>query len=352
MAPRPPRPWGTSTPATKRRSGSASSRTTRSRPLDASAQTSRIRALRSAKARVDPWRPLGILVEEERVCGGALESVATVFLAGSECPFTCVFCDLWRHTLEGPTPEGALPAQLRLALEDDAVRRARPRRIKLYNASNFFDPRAVPPADLPVLAELLRPFDGVTVECHPSLVGDACFEFALRLAGRLEVAMGLETIHPEALARLNKRVRPDDFADAAARLARADIDVRAFVLVGAPFVPAQEGARWAVASTAFAIEQGAGVVALVPVRGGNGELERLAAAGEFSPPTLRDLEAVLEAAWRPAGSVVIADLWDAARLPACRACAAPRIERLARINRTGRLEPSVRCDACLGRERP
>jgi radical SAM enzyme (TIGR01210 family) len=293
---------------------------------------------------------VGVLVGDERVCGGGLESVLTVFLAGSECPFTCVFCDLWRHTLDVPTPKGALPAQLRQALEDDAVRRARPRRIKLYNASNFFDPRAVPPADLPELAELLRPFDGVTVECHPSLVDDRAFEFARRLRGRFEVAMGLETIHPQALKHLNKRVRLEDFADAAARLRRADIDVRAFVLVGAPFVPADECVTWAVRSVAHAVEQGAGLVALVPVRGGNGELERLAAAGEFRPPTLRDLEAALEAASCPGPAVVIADLWDVERLPACPACAAPRIERLARINRTGRLEPAVRCDAC--RERP
>jgi radical SAM enzyme (TIGR01210 family) len=238
-----------------------------------------------------------------------------------------------------------------VALEEEAVRRARPRRIKLYNASNFFDARAVPPSDLPVLAELLRPFDGVTVECHPGLVGDVCLDFADRLRGRLEVAMGLETIHPQALARLNKRVSVDDFAGASARLRGAGIDVRAFVLVGAPFVPAAEGVAWSVQSAACALEQGAGVVALVPVRGGNGELERLAAAGGFRPPTLMDLEAALEGAFRPAPSVVIADLWDAARLPACSACGAARIERLARINRTGRLEPEVGCVACRGRAR-
>lgn len=278
--------------------------------------------------------------------GGAVEPVATVFLGGSECPFTCVFCDLWRHTLDGPTPEGALPAQLGIALEDDAVRRARPRRIKLYNASNFFDPRAVPPADLPALAERLRPFEAVTVECHPSLVDDRAAQFARRLTGRLEVAMGLETIHPEALARLNKRVALDGFADAAARLRAVDVDVRAFVLVGAPFVPADESVTWAARSVAHALEHGAGVVALVPLRGGNGEMERLAAAGEFRPPTLGDLEAALDASVSPGPAVVVADLWDAQRLPACPQCASSRIERLARINRTGRPEPSVRCDAC------
>lgn len=330
----------------KRHTGAASSRSTRSRTLAPSAEAARIRALRSPKERFDPWKPLGLHLEEERRPDGEVEPVLTVFLAGSECPFTCVFCDLWRYTLDEPTPPGALPAQVRIALADEAVRRASPRRIKLYNASNFFEPRAVPPEDLSVLADLLRPFGGVTVECHPRLVDEACFGFSKRLEGRLEVAMGLETIHPEALRRLNKGVSIDDFARAAARLWEADIDVRAFVLVGAPFVPPEESVQWAVRSVDHALDQGAAVVALIPARGGNGEMERLAASGEFQAPTLRDLEAALEGSLRPGGGVVVADLWDAERLPACGACGPSRIARLGRINRTGRIEPGVRCASC------
>jgi radical SAM enzyme (TIGR01210 family) len=311
----------------------------------------RIRALRPAKGSVDPWRPLGVLVEEERGPAGGLEPVVTVFLAGSECPFTCVFCDLWRDTLDLPTPRGALPAQLRLALADEAVRRARPRRIKLYNASNFFDPRAVPPQDLPELAELVRPFAGVSVECHPRLVGDDCFAFAERIQGRLEVAMGLETVDTRALPRLGKQATLDDFALAASRLREAGIDMRAFVLVGTPFVPAPEAVASAVASVAYAIGLGARVVSLIAVRGGNGALERLAEQGEFAPPTLGQLEAALDASLRLGRGSVSADLWDAAALPACPACRRARIERLRLVNRTGLPQPVVACDACGGRER-
>jgi len=314
------------------------------------AKASRVRALRPPKERVDPWQPLGVLVEDERGRGGEVEAVVTVFLAGSECPFTCTFCDLWRYTLDQPTPPGALPSQLRQALADEKVRRASPRRIKLYNASNFFEPRAVPPRDLPELAELVRPFAGVTVESHPRLVGEACFEFAGRIPGRLEVAMGLETIHPRALPRLDKQASLADFAGAAERLRRADIGVRVFVLVGTPFVPAEESVAWAVRSTAWAFEQGADVVALIAVREGNGELERLAAAGEFTPPTLRDLEAALEGALGLHRGVVVADLWNTTLLRGCPACRPARVERLARMNRTGRVEPVIRCDACAGRE--
>ena len=310
------------------------------------AQAARVRALRPPRERVDPWQPLGVLVEEERGPDGETEPVLTVFLAGSECPFTCVFCDLWRHTLPHPTPAGALPAQLRRALDSEAARRASPRRIKLYNASNFFDPLAVPAADLPLIADLVRPFSGVTVECHPRLVGPACFEFAARIAGRLEVAIGVETVHPEALSRLNKGAGLDDLARAAAGLRHAGIDVRAFVLVGTPFVPAEDGLAWTVRSAAWALDQGAGLVALIPVRGGNGELERLAAAGEFTPPALRDLEAAVEGSLRIGQGRVVADLWDAAARPGCPACRPARIGRLARMNLSGGIETAIGCDAC------
>ena len=138
----------------------------------------------------------------------------TVFLTGSECPFTCVFCDLWRQTLDGPTPAGAIPSQLDrvlaelTALEEGAT-------IKLYNASNFFDRRAVPRSDWPAIAERLTGFERVVVECHPRLVDDSCLEFAALLAGRLEVAMGLETARVEVLARLNKKMTLEDFDRAA-----------------------------------------------------------------------------------------------------------------------------------------
>ena len=73
--------------------------------------------LRPPKPQVDPWRPLDVLVEEERWSPMArMRRSMTVFLAGSECPFTCVFCDLWQYTLDEPTPPGAIPQQLEIAL--------------------------------------------------------------------------------------------------------------------------------------------------------------------------------------------------------------------------------------------
>jgi len=316
-----------------------------------------VRRLRPAKKRVDSFLPIAHFWETERLPAGGEIAALTILLAGAECPYTCVYCDLWKETLDGPTPRGALPAQLRAVLTA-ASPLPQPSAAKLYNASNFFEPRAVPGEDEAEILALLAPFSRVTVECHPRLVGRRCLGFAERLAGRLEVAMGLETVHPEALARLNKGMTLADFDRAAATLRSAGIGLRAFVLVGAPFVPAEESVEWAVRSAAHAFAAGAERVSLIPVRAGNGAMEDLEAAGEWTPPTLDPLETALERCLEAqAGSVglagiarsigiVTADLWDARRFASCPECVDRRLARLARMNGTGRNEPRFSCPLC------
>ncbi len=314
-----------------------------------------VRARRPPKPAIDPRQPLDTLLEDERTPDGRLVPALTVFLAGAECPFTCVFCDLWRYTLDRPTAPGDLPAQVEVALTGlSNAERGRLKRLKLYNASNFFDPRSVPASDLPRLAELAEPFERVVVECHPRLVGDACFAWSRILAGELEVAMGLETIHPRAFPRLGKRMSLDDFDRAAEALVTRGIFLRAFVLVGAPFVPPAETAEWAIRSAEHAFGRGAESVALIPVRDGNGELERLTAEGEFQPPTLAALETALDGtlkleAIRSGRATVSADLWDLDRFADCPHCFEARQARLERLNRSGQAELRVDCGACNGR---
>ena len=175
-----------------------------------------IRSRRGRKIEPDPSLPIAHFREVERRLDGSCAVVLHVLLAGAECPFTCVFCDLWRRTLDGPTPPGAIPRQLAIALRETGPLPATCG-IKLYNASNFFDPRAVPAGDDEAIAALLQPFDRVTVECHPRLVGRRCLEFADRIPGRLEVSMGLETADAAALAQLNKGMTLEDFDRTAAR---------------------------------------------------------------------------------------------------------------------------------------
>jgi archaeosine synthase beta-subunit len=195
----------------------------------------RIRSLRPPRARVDPYRAHATLVEKERRPDGRIEQSLTVFLAGAECPFACSFCDLWQWTVDGPTPSGALTAQLEQALASHEG--PMPDRVKLYNASNFFDPRAVPPADVAGIASLLRGTEAITVESHAATIGKRATDFARALSGRLEVALGLESIHPVAMAESNKRMDLARFDRAVSLLSEHEIDVRVFVLLGMPYVP-------------------------------------------------------------------------------------------------------------------
>ncbi|HEX7980500.1 MAG TPA: hypothetical protein VF461_17995 [Gemmatimonadaceae bacterium] len=316
--------------------------------MTASAADRRIRSLRPPKPHVDPYVAHGTALDEERRPDGRVERALTVFLAGAECPFTCSFCDLWRYTLDGPTPPGALVAQLERVLAD--VGEPLPERLKLYTASNFFDRRAVPPEDLPALARLAAPFASVTVESHASTIGPGVAAFARMLSagGRLEVAMGLETVHPVAAERLNKRLTLARFDRAAASLTADGIDVRAFVLLGAPHIAPEESVEWTVRTVEHAAAQGAAVVSIIPVRGGNGEMERLAALGEFTPPTLAQLEEALDGCGHVANTVVTADTWDLETFARCEACLPARAERLRRINVSGRAESRVTCTVCGG----
>lgn len=253
-------------------------------------------------------------------------------------------CDLWQHTVEETVPVGAIPAQIRAALADLGPAR----RIKLYNAGSFFDPRAIPPRDYAAVAALLGRFDRVTVECHPALVGDSCVAFNDLLDGRLEVALGLETIHPAVLPRLNKGMSLDRFRRAAETLRNHGIPLRTFVLVGLPFVSPAESVEWCGRSVDFAFDCGSSIVSLIPTRAGNGALDDLARSGDFLPPTLGMLEESAARGIALRRGRVFADLWDLEKLKECPDCFDARALRLRTLNFEQTVAPPVPCAACGG----
>lgn len=304
-----------------------------------------IRAQRPAKNGVDPWRPQAFLVEPERTARGTVEEVATIFLVNRECPFHCLMCDLWKNTTDVRVPAGAIPAQMAYALE----RLPPARHIKLYNAGNFFDAQAIPPADWPAIAKLARGFTTVIVESHPLLIGDRCLAWQRLLEPALEVAIGLETIHPGVLPRLNKRMTLADFDRAAGFLRRHGIAVRVFLLLQPPFLDEAEGVRWAKRSLAYAFDAGVECCVVIPTRAGNGAMERLQAQGLFQPPRLEALEEVLDYGIGLGRGRVFADLWDIAQFSPCRRCGPARKARLDTLNRTQQTLPPV---ACACREPP
>lgn len=277
-------------------------------------------------------------------------------------------CDLWVHTTTSDTPRGAIPRQIRHAVEH--LRRDAPASsvVKLYNAGSFFDQRAVPSQDDEAIAEALQPFDRVIVESHPSLVGDRTWRLRDALAqpshgAQLEVAMGLETADPIALERLNKGITVKSFAAAARALASHDVALRVFLLIHPPFVRRAEQDAWLARSIDVAFECGATVVSLIPTRGGNGALEALGTTSDFTPPSLIDIEHSaligLATSHKPAADVarvpiagrLFVDTWDLQRFSSCVDCAPQRQARLRLLNLQQRVPPPVACGTC-GEETP
>ncbi|MFZ0305596.1 MAG: radical SAM protein [Terracidiphilus sp.] len=291
---------------------------------------------------VDARVPYAYLVEDERNAAGEIVPTATIFLTNRECPWRCLMCDLWRNTISETVPAGAIPQQIDYALE----RIPAARQIKLYNSGSFFDPRAIPPEDYEAIARRLDGFDRVIVECHPALVGDACARFRDLIRGKFEVAMGLETAHREILELLNKHMTLEMFAESARLLRESEIDLRAFILVKPPFMREEESVDWAVRSLEYAFECGATAASLIPTRGGNGTMEELAAADDFSSPALRTLVAAFERGILLKKGRVFADLWNAETWPGCHACRGRRIARLRDMNLEQRLLEAVACDMC------
>lgn len=296
-------------------------------------------AARPKKAAVDPWRPYAYHVEEERSATGSIDPVATIFLTNRECPFRCLMCDLWKNTTDETVPKGAVPAQIDYALE----RLPDARHVKLYNSGNFFDQQAYPPSDRPPIANRVRDFDTVTVENHPKLCRDVCVEFADRLDGRLEIALGLETAHPTVLDRLNKGMTREDFRRAVGFLRENDIAVRTFILLRPPFLSETEGVEWALRSIEFAFDAGVQCASVVPTRSGNGIMQRLEREGHFEPPSMTSIETVLEKGIRLNRGRVFMDLWDLERFYECETCGPRRRDRLRRMNLTQEVQPEVSC---------
>ena len=311
---------------------------------------------RGARPQHDPWRYQGLIVEDERTADGSCARIGTVLLTGRECPWRCTMCDLWAYTTVTDTPVGAIPTQVAAALAAVRDEPVPVTGIKLYNAGSFFDPRAVPDADYEGVAAGLAGLSRVIVESHPALVGERVDRLIAALEhhrnadeppAQLEVAMGLETAHPVALDRLNKRFTLKHFAQASSALAARGVALRVFLLISPPFIPPHEQDDWLLRSVDAAFTCGASVVSLVPTRPGNGAIDALAAIGSFRAPALDDIErshALALTHARGRGRVFV-DLWDLERFAPCRQCFTARRDRLHAMNLRQQVLPQSACTA-------
>lgn len=298
-----------------------------------------VRSRRGSKNQVESRKPYEFLVEEERGITGEIEKVATIFLSNKECPFQCLMCDLWKNTTNKSVSVGDIPEQIEWALS----RLPDAKTIKLYNSGNFFDSNAIPVKDYEAIAELVKDFDTVIVENHPKLINALTFKFQKLLVPKLEIAMGLETVHKEVLKRLNKKMTLRDYEKAVSTLSGHNIQTRAFILLKPPFLNESEGILWAKRSLDFAFKAGVHCCTVIPTRYGNGALNQLGKMDLFSPPKVNSLENVLEYGIGLNSGNVFADLWDIELFSKCSKCLSTRKERLQQMNLHQSVFPEISC---------
>ena len=296
-------------------------------------------SMRGSKNPVDPEKPYSWLVEKERSISGKIEDTGIIFLTNRECPFHCLMCDLWKNTTDKSVAVGSIPKQIEWALEQMPDIK----HLKLYNSGNFFDTRAIPVEDYNKIASLLRNFETIIVECHPRLINEKCLDFRDMLKSELQVAIGLETVNPEILLKLNKQMTLDDFKNAANYLAKNKIPARAFILLKPPLLSESEGVYWAERSIDFAFNTGVECCTVIPVRAGNGVMDFLKEKGDFNLPAIRSLESVLEYGIGLNAGRVFADVWDLGLFSNCNKCIDQRINRLIDMNQNQKIFSPVKC---------
>ncbi len=297
---------------------------------------------RGPKNPVDPLRPYLFFQEEEISPTGNVEKVNTIFLTNAECPFKCLMCDLWKNTTNSSVRPGNIPQQIRWANSQLGSAES----IKLYNSGNFFDRNAIPVEDYEEIAGLLDGFDRVIVESHPKLVGELCLYFNKLIKGELQVSIGLETVHPDVLPLLNKKMDLNDFRKSVRFLGSNGITSRAFILLKPPFLSDDEGVEWTKRSIDFSISAGVECNVIIPTRVGNGAMEQLHYEGYFDPPVIKSLEKVLEYGIQLQKGRVLGDLWDIEKFSTCSECLDDRIARINEMNLTQRILQEINCPGC------
>jgi archaeosine synthase beta-subunit len=299
-----------------------------------------IKSSRGKKNQVDLHKPYAWMIEKELSANGKVEDVAVIFLTNKECPFKCIMCDLWRNTTDETVPAGSIPEQIETVLKDlPSVKH-----LKLYNSGSFFDTKAIPEVDHKRIASMLSDFETVIVESHPAFLNKKCLDFKKMLKPDLHVAMGLETANPEVLRNLNKKMTLGKFRDAVIFLTANCILSRAFILLRPPYMSEQEGIYWAEKSLIFAFEAGVECCTVIPVRPGNGAMEKLMDQGLFGLPQIRSLETVQEYGISLKAGRVFADTWDLGLFSECDKCLDSRIARITDMNLTQKIIPEIKCE--------
>lgn len=295
-------------------------------------------SLRPTKRLRDLDQPIGTWTEREILPDGRTGTVGTIIVNNRECPYRCVMCGLWQDTVDHTPKPGQIVEQITSALRKFGRLDA----LKLYNAGSFFDEDAIPAEDRPPIAAACRDIDWVIVECRPDLIDDRVAEFASRLSGRLQVAIGLETVDAMILALLNKRMTLGDYERGTAFLNDRQIAHRAFIMVKPPLCNEARGLELGRASIEFAVRCGAKTISLIPTHITPGAMAELERANFVRPPSPWSLFRLADQALHRNDIHVLVDTWTLRRSAHCDVCIEPMDAAFRTLNERQTL-PSVSC---------
>ena len=160
------------------------------------------------------------------------------------------------------------------------------------------------------------------------------------------------TIHPKAMAAMNKGMTLEDFHNAVEKCRQLGLDVRAFVLLHPPGIALEESVEWTWKTVAYALERNVRHVSVIPVRAGNGWIDNLIDEGKYQLPTISLVRAFYDACYEQdipirspsiqiaTPSVVEFDLWDWDNLKGgCGLCQPKLKAHIEQCNRTQHLIP-------------
>ncbi|MCS4540911.1 MAG: hypothetical protein HY929_01100 [Euryarchaeota archaeon] len=276
-----------------------------------------VRGFRTQKNTRPVSEPVAYWVENEVLYDKRSHPVGTIILNTKECPYACTMCGYWKDSLDFTPSHEALIDQVKFALgklrEIDAI--------KIYNSGSFFDDEAVPPAVRNEIANLVKDIKLVTVESRWNYISDQAIDFANKLNGALEVAIGLEVADNKKLAQINKKMTCKTFKKTVTFLEGNGIYVKAYMLVKPPFTTEKQAFLLGRQTIDFAFDCGIYTLSILPTAVMDGFIDHLAQTEFFKPPNLWTVYKLVQYALQKRFERVLVDTSDLEQLVKCKNCA-------------------------------
>jgi len=173
--------------------------------------------------------------------------------------------------------------------------------VKIYTSGSFLDPVEVPPEARDVILQRVGSDSRVrhvVIESRPEFVTDDLMARVRRLVSHARIEIGVELESSSDTIRLvclNKGFTVEQFRAAVETARRYDIGIRAYVLVGPPFLTERDALMDAVSTILDAADMGVTTVSVNPVNVQRHTLvELLWNRGQYRPPWLWTVVEVLK----------------------------------------------------------